>query len=142
MWQRGRFMISASVTEIVQFYHLDPMNVVWHGNYVQFFENARCALLDKLDYNYPQMDESGFVWPIVDMRVKYVAPCRFGQEITIAATLREYENRLKIDYLVTDAKTGQKLTKGFTIQVAVEKDSGEMLYRSPDFFIEKMEALL
>ena len=43
---------------------------------------------------------------------------------------------------MTDAKTGQKLTKGFTIQVAVEKHSGEMLYRSPDFFIEKMEALL
>ncbi|HAI30427.1 acyl-CoA thioesterase [Thalassospira tepidiphila] len=135
-------MLSSSVTEKVQFYHLDPMNVVWHGNYVQFFENARCALLDKVDYNYPQMDQSGFVWPVVDMRVKYVAPCHFGQEITITASLREYENRLKIDYLVTDAKTGQKLTKGFTIQVAVEKHSGEMLYRSPDFFIEKMEALL
>ncbi|MEQ8285293.1 thioesterase family protein [Thalassospira sp.] len=135
-------MISASVNETVQFYHLDPMNVVWHGNYVQFFENARCALLDEIGYNYPQMDESGFVWPIVDMRVKYVAPCRFGQKINIAATLREFENRLKIDYLVTDAQTGQKLTKGFTIQVAVDKSTGEMLYRSPDFFIEKMEALI
>ncbi|WP_033069054.1 acyl-CoA thioesterase [Thalassospira australica] len=135
-------MISASVNETVQFYHLDPMNVVWHGNYVQFFENARCALLDEIGYNYPQMDESGFVWPIVDMRVKYVAPCRFGQKINVAATLREFENRLKIDYLVTDAQTGQKLTKGFTIQVAVDKTTGEMLYRSPDFFIEKMEALL
>ncbi|WP_430475483.1 acyl-CoA thioesterase [Thalassospira lucentensis] len=135
-------MISASVNETVQFYHLDPMNVVWHGNYVQFFENARCALLDEIGYNYPQMDESGFVWPIVDMRVKYVAPCRFGQRINIAATLREFENRLKIDYLVTDAQTGQKLTKGFTIQVAVDKSTGEMLYRSPEFFIEKMDALI
>tara|TARA_E500000318_G_scaffold110911_2_gene127660 strand:- start:596 stop:1003 length:408 start_codon:yes stop_codon:yes gene_type:complete len=135
-------MISATVNETVQFYHLDPMNVVWHGNYVQFFENARCALLNEIGYNYPQMDESGFVWPIVDMRVKYVAPCRFGQKINIAATLREFENRLKIDYLVTDAQTGQKLTKGFTIQVAVDKSTGEMLYRSPDFFIEKMEALI
>ncbi|HBS23104.1 MAG TPA: acyl-CoA thioesterase, partial [Thalassospira sp.] len=66
----------------------------------------------------------------------------FGQNITITATLREYENRLKIDYLISDTKTGQKLTKGFTIQVAVEKSSGEMLYRSPDFFIAKMEALV
>ncbi len=49
-------MISASVSETIQFYHLDPMNVVWHGNYVQFFENARCALLDQIDYNYHQMD--------------------------------------------------------------------------------------
>ncbi|MFH1806780.1 MAG: thioesterase family protein [Pseudomonadota bacterium] len=135
-------MISASVHETVQFYHLDPMNVVWHGNYVQFFENARCALLDKMDYNYPQMDASGYVWPVVDMRIKYVRPCRFAQEITITATLLEYENRLKINYLVSDTKTGEKLTKGFTIQVAVEKNSGEMLYRSPDFFIARMEALV
>ncbi|PKR53129.1 acyl-CoA thioesterase [Thalassospira marina] len=134
-------MISTSVTETIQFYHLDPMNVVWHGNYVQFFEQARCALLDLIDYNYPQMDASGYVWPVVDMRVKYVRPCRFGQKIQITATLIEYENRLKISYLITDAQTGEKLTKGFTIQVAVEKASGEMLFRSPDFLIDKLETM-
>ena len=133
-------MISASVAETIQFYHLDPMNVVWHGNYVQFFENARCALLDRIDYNYPQMDESGYLWPIVDMRVKYVRPCRFGQKIKITATLKEYENRLKIDYLISDADSGEKLTKGFTIQVAVEKATGEMLFASPQCLIDKLEA--
>jgi acyl-CoA thioester hydrolase len=135
-------MITASVTETIQFYHLDPMNVVWHGNYVQFFENARCALLDQINYNYPEMDKSGYVWPVVDMRVKYVRPCKFGQKINIAATIAEYENRLKINYLISDAETGEKLTKGFTIQVAVEKASGEMLFRSPDFFIDMLEALI
>ncbi len=132
-------MISASVTETIQFYHLDPMNVAWHGNYVQFFENARCALLDQIDYNYPQMNESGYLWPVVDMRVKYVRPCRFGQKINITATLKEYENRLKIDYLITDANTGEKLTKGFTIQVAIEKTTGEMLFASPECLISKLE---
>ena len=117
------------------------MKVVWHGNYVQFFEQARCALLDLIDYNYPQMDASGYVWPVVDMRVKYVRPCRFGQKIQITATLIEYENRMKIGYLITDAQTSEKLTKGFTIQVAVEKASGEMLFRSPDFLIDKLEAM-
>ena len=135
-------MISASVTETIQFYHLDPMNVVWHGNYVQFFENARCALLNKIDYNYLQMEQSGYVWPVVDMRVKYLRPCHFGQKITITATVREFENRLKIYFLISDAKNLSKLTKGFTIQVAVDKVTGEMLYRSPDFFIEKMETLM
>ncbi len=134
-------MIRASVTETIQFYHLDPMQVVWHGNYVRFFEKARYALLEAIDYNYPRMDESGFVWPIVDMRVKYVRPCRFGQEITITARLKEYENRLKIDYLITDSASVEPLTKGFTIQVAVDKASGEMRYRSPDFLIDHLDAL-
>jgi acyl-CoA thioester hydrolase len=48
---------------------------------------------------------------------------------------------MKIGYLITDAQTSEKLTKGFTIQVAVEKASGEMLFRSPDFLIDKLEAM-
>jgi acyl-CoA thioester hydrolase len=135
-------MISASVNETIQFYHLDPMNVVWHGNYPQFFEVARCALLDKISYNYQQMEQSGYLWPVVDMRIKYLRPCLMGQKITITARLSEYENRLKIDYLICDSQSGSKLTKDMTIQVAVEKSTGEMLYRSPDCMIALVEAQL
>ncbi|WP_417782180.1 acyl-CoA thioesterase [Terasakiella pusilla] len=132
-------MISATVQIQAQFYHLDPMEVVWHGNYVRFFEQGRCALLDKLDYNYPQMRDSGYAWPIVDMRVKFVRPVRFAQVIDVCATLVEYENRLKINYLVSDAKTGEKITKGFTIQVAVDLETQEMEYESPKILFEKVK---
>ena len=133
-------MISASITTTAQFYHLDPMEIVWHGNYVRFFEQARCALLDKLDYNYPQMRESGYGWPVVDIRVKYVRPVTFAQKIVITAILKEYENRMKIDYLVTDSKTGEKLTKGFTIMVAVDMGTQEMCFVSPKIFLDKVAA--
>ena len=135
-------MISARVQIQAQFYHLDPMEVVWHGNYVRFFEQARCALLDKIDYNYPQMYESGYVWPIVDMRVKFVRPVRFAQTIDIEATLVEYENRIKINYLITDAQSGEKITKGFTIQVAVDAQTQEMLFESPPILLEKIKAIM
>lgn len=132
-------MISATVQIQAQFYHLDPMEVVWHGNYVRFFEQARCALLDKLDYNYPQMRDSGYAWPIVDMRVKFVRPVRFAQVIDVCATLVEYENRIKISYLVSDAATGEKITKGFTIQVAVDLETQEMEYESPKILFDKVK---
>lgn len=132
-------MISATVQIQAQFYHLDPMEVVWHGNYVRFFEQARCALLDKLDYNYPQMRDSGYAWPIVDMRVKFVRPVRFAQVIDVCATLVEYENRLKISYLVSDAETGEKITKGFTIQVAVDLETQEMEFESPQILFDKVK---
>ena len=45
-------MISAEIRTKAQFYDLDPMQIVWHGNYARFFEQARCALLDKIDFNY------------------------------------------------------------------------------------------
>ena len=48
-------------TEIqVQFFDLDPMEVVWHGHYVKYLEIVRCVLLDTIDYNYAQMKASGY----------------------------------------------------------------------------------
>ncbi len=135
-------MISADITVKSQFYDLDPMGIVWHGNYARFFEQARCALLDKMDFNYEQMNDSGFAWPIVDMRIKYIRPIRFAQEVKVTATLVEYENRLKIQYQITDATTEERLTRGFTIQVAIDKNSEEMLFQSPSILCRKVEALL
>jgi acyl-CoA thioester hydrolase len=135
-------MITASVTIKIQFYHLDPMKVVWHGNYMHFFEQARCDLLDKIDYNYLQMIESGFLWPIVDMRIKYICPLQFAQSILVTATIVEFENRLKIKYLITDHKTGAKLTEGFTIQVAVDAVTEKMCFETPQVFQIKVKALL
>jgi len=113
------------------FHDLDPMEIVWHGNYVKYLESARCALLDKFGYNYPQMRDSGYVWPIIDMRLKYVRPARFGQKLKIHATITEWENRLKINYLIRDATSNLTINQAYTIQVAVDLASGEMQYLCP-----------
>lgn len=130
--------ISASVDIQIQFYHLDPLEIVWHGNYPRFLEKARCALLDKIGYNYEEMRNSGYAWPIVDMRIKYVKSAYFKQVITVVAELKEYENRMVIDYRIKDAATGEVITKAQTKMVALEIESGEMLFESPDIFIQKV----
>lgn len=120
------------------FHDLDPMNIVWHGHYVKYLELARCALLATLDYDYPQMRDSGWAWPIIDVRMKYIAPVEYGRPIRIRATIVEWENRLKMDYLITDAKTGQRLHKASTIQVAVDMASHEMSWVCPPILAEKL----
>ncbi len=135
-------MISAEVSIQAQFYDLDPMQVVWHGNYARFLEQARCALLDRIGYNYPEMAASGYVFPIVDLHVKYVRPIRFGQVITVTATLAEYENRIRIDYRIRDGKTGELLTKARTMQLAVKEEGGELCFECPAVFTDKVRALL
>ena len=90
----------------VQFFDLDPMEVVWHGHYVKYLELARCALLDKIDYNYPQMKASGYAWPVIDLHLRYAASAMFGQRLKVRAEIVEWENRLKIAYLITDAASG------------------------------------
>lgn len=120
------------------FHDLDPMEIVWHGHYVKYLELARCALLSKFDYDYPQMRDSGYAWPIVDMRLKYVRPVVFGQKLRVCAEIVEWENRLKIEYRVCDAETGEKLNQAYTIQVAVDMRNREMQYVSPAVLWEKL----
>jgi acyl-CoA thioester hydrolase len=129
---------SHEITLTPAFHDLDPMNVVWHGNSVRYFEVARCALLQQIDYDYPQMRDSGYAWPVVDLRVKYVRPLVYGQSMIVRATIVEWENRLKIDYEIRDAASGQRLTKGYSIQVAVDMTTQEMLYVCPPVLLRKL----
>jgi acyl-CoA thioester hydrolase len=122
----------------VQFYDLDPMEIVWHGNYVRYLEQARCALFDKIGYNYVEMKASGFAWPIIEMQLRYAGPATFRQFLKIRAEIVEWENRLKIDYLITDAATGKRINRASTVQVAVNIDNHEMCFVSPPVLFERL----
>jgi acyl-CoA thioester hydrolase len=128
----------AEVELQVQFFDLDPMEIVWHGRYVNYLETARCALFEQLDYNYPQMKASGYAWPIIDLQIRYAAPAVFMQRIKVRATIVEWQNRLKIDYLISDADTGHRLTRASTVQVAVDAASGELCFASPPILLQKL----
>ncbi len=88
------------------------------------------------------MVASGYMWPIVDMRLKYVGSAKFTQLITVSASLVEYEHRIKINYVITDKNTGVKLTKGYTVQAAVSIESNEPQLESPAILLEKLKPCL
>jgi acyl-CoA thioester hydrolase len=122
----------------IPFHDADMMEIVWHGHYAKYFEIARCELLDRIGYNYIAMRDSGYAWPIIDLRIRYIKPAVFGQYVKVRAAIAEWENRLKIDYLITDALTGTKLVKGYTVQVAVNMRNNEMCLESPPVLLEKL----
>lgn len=124
----------------IPFHDLDPAGIVWHGNYARYFEVARCALLESIGYNYDHMMASGFIWPLIDYQARYVQAARFKQKLRVKAWFIEWEHRLKIGYLITDADTGHRITKGHTVQVAVDFKTGEMLLASPAALTRKLEA--
>ena len=128
---------SHSITVKVPFHDLDPVGIVWHGNYTKYFEIARCALLETFDYNYDEMARSGFSWPIIDLHLRYVKAARFGETLDVKATLREWEHRLRIDYLATSAD-GLRVCKGTSIQVAVDMKTNEMCLKSPDILFQRL----
>lgn len=121
----------------VSFHDCDPMGVVWHGNYFRFFEAARETLLRSINYSYGEMRASGFVWPVVDTRVKYRLPLRCEEQIDVEACISEYENRLRIDYVVRNT-AGQVTTRAHTIQVAVNTTTQAMCFVSPDILLQRL----
>jgi len=129
---------TAMVRIEVPFHDVDPAGYVWHGHYAKYFELARCALLKTFGYNYDAMLQSGYVWPIVDLQVRYLRPLRFGDEVEVQATLIEWEYRLRIEYAVRSARTQERLTKAVTTQVAVDMSNGEMCLRSPAILFERL----
>lgn len=133
-----RELPSAEVTVEVPFHDVDMMGVAWHGHYAKYCEIARCALLDTFGYNYREMEESGFSWPVIELKLRYAHPARMGQKIRIKATLREVELHLKIEYLITDAESGSRLSKGHTIMVPVDLETEKMLFGSPPILYEKL----
>ncbi len=131
-------MIRAEVELTVPFHDIDLLNIAWHGHYCKYIEIARCAMLDKIGYGYMAMKETGYVWPIVDLQLRFVRPAKFEQCIRVSADLVEWEYRMKIKYQIADAASGEVLAKGHTIQAAVDAISGEMSYASPAVFLEKL----
>ncbi len=129
---------SAEIEITVPFFDVDSLEICWHGHYIKYFELARCELLEQFDYSYTAMRDSGYAWPIIDLKVRYPRAAHFEQKIIVRAELLEWQHRLKIKYRVHDKVSGELLTKGETTQVAVNMRTQETCLRSPDVIFHKL----
>lgn len=132
-----KHLVSATATVKIPFHDVDLMAVAWHGHYVKYFEVARCLLLDKIGYNYPEMRDSGFAWPVVDLHIRYPGPARFRETISVEAAIVEWENRLRIAYTARNSE-GKRITFGHTDQVAVNIATGAMELATPAVLKQKL----
>jgi len=99
----------------VRYGETDKMGVVWHGNYIAYFEVARTAALRALGHSYRAMEESGVMMPVVEAGVTYQHPARFDDLLEITVTIREPPKaRMRFDYAIT-GPGGVPVATGFTV---------------------------
>lgn len=122
----------------VPFYDLDPMNVVWHGNYLKYLESARCDLLKKIGYDYDNMRADGVVYPIAKMDLKYIKPCKFNQVLFVETIVEELEPSLIIKYNIFDEESGEKVFSAKSMQICVDIKTGESIYSAPEGLKQKL----
>lgn len=123
----------------IPFYDVDSMRVVWHGNYVKYMENGRCSFLSKRRLPYDHMEDSGYLFPVVSIQIKYIRPCKFGQRVRLITELEPNDNILIFKYTLLDSNTGQKLMKAETKQMAIDKDTGEASFVLPDSMLRNLK---
>lgn len=125
----------------VEFYDVDSMNIAYHGNYVRFMEVGRCALLDKIGYNYTNMKDEGYAFPVVDIKVRYIKSLHFNEVARIRSSITEFENCLKVKYEIFNSK-GELCTKAESTQMVIKEAAGETMFKCPETLIKKMNALI
>ena len=131
-------MIKTTTYIEVQFYDLDPMNIVWHGNYLKYLEQARCEMFDKINYSYMDMHNDGFMFPIVKMDMKYIKSLNFGDRIRIGCELEEIDLSIIIKYTIYNDKTDEKIFTAKSMQMCVDSKTKETIYEIPKKMKEKI----
>ena len=122
----------ASVEMTVPFHDLDPMQVVWHGNHLKYFEAARQKLFDDSGVDlYRVAVDSGFLFPIVKTTVKYVHPLRFRDRIEVRAQLMDAQRRIVLRFEILRLEDGQVCARATSEQVAVRMEDQSLLFSIP-----------
>ena len=132
-------MIKTSMILDVPFYDVDPMNIVWHGNYIKYLEQARCDMFSKIGYTYMDMYNDGFMYPIAKMEFKFIKPSTFGDKLRVECELKDIEPAINIKYTIYNEETGEKIFKAKSMQICVDKHSMQSIYAEPVNLKEKIK---
>lgn len=93
----------------------DRSQVVYHGNYLRYFEFGRASLMRDAGYPYKEVEADGFVYPIIALGLDYFHPLRYDDPIWVNTRPGEMEKvRLQFDYIITHRESGAVICKGFT----------------------------
>jgi acyl-CoA thioester hydrolase len=125
--------ISTSVTLKVPYYDVDLMQIVWHGNYLKYFEVTRQALFKKYGVDLRRYTEdTRYVFPVVRSTIKHIWPLRFDDEFICTAVVKEARVKIVLDFEIKLISNGKVCAKGRSEQVAVLIPEMEMVFQIPE----------
>lgn len=102
----------------------DRSQVVYHANYLKYFEFGRASLMREASYPYKKIEESGYIYPIIKTELNYYTPLFYDDLMYIHTRPGDLELvKLQFDYLITRADDEEIVCTGYTRHCAVEAKS-------------------
>lgn len=130
---KNQLPFSHEIEGRVAFYDLDPLQIVWHGNYFNYFEDARQALLARLGVDLAgYLKQNQYSFPIARTSTKHFHPLRYADVFICKATLVEARTRIVVDFEIRLKESGKRCATGRTEQVAVKVPEMELLIFIPE----------
>ena len=135
MPEQGKPDLIAETEIAIRFNEVDALGIVWHGNYVKYFEDGREAFGEKFDLNFQKVYiNEGFVTPIVTVECNYKQSLKYGDRAIVQTRyIGSRASKIIFEYSIFRASDRVLMTTGKTVQVFVSRQ-GELFYTVPDFF--------
>jgi acyl-CoA thioester hydrolase len=119
-------------TRRVPFHDLDPLQIVWHGNYLKYFDIARFGLFKQAGLDlYQYFLTRQLIFPVTRSSAKHIVPLRYDDEFVCRATVTEAVYKIAMSFDIRLAVNGQICTRGKSEQVAVKMPEMEMQFEVP-----------
>ena len=100
-------MIQSRVNVTVRYAETDMMGIVYHANYLPWFEVGRTTLLKEIGVPYRRLEEEGFRLPVLEVSAKYLRPAVYDDTVEIVTTIRERPLlRVRLEY---EVRRGEEL---------------------------------
>ncbi len=126
--------LKASKILDIRFSEVDSMNVVWHGSYMLYFEDAREAFGEKFDLTYMGYFDHGYFAPLVEMNFEWKKPIRYGMHPRIDIIYCPTRSaKVVFDYEIHDTEDESLIAAGHSVQVFMDTNYQLQLY-SPQFY--------
>ena len=120
----------------IRFSEVDSMNVVWHGSYMLYFEDARELFGQKYDLTYMGFFDHGYFAPLVEMNFQWKRPIKYGMRPRIDIIYRPtISAKIVFDYEIRDPEDETLFATGHSVQVFMDTHYQLVLY-SPEFYDE------
>jgi acyl-CoA thioester hydrolase len=113
-------MLQSSSQVTVRYAETDMMGIVYHGNYLPWFEVGRTNLLKEFGVPYRELEKEGYFLPVLEVQAKYHCPAVYDDTVTIITTLREKPSlRITLEYEVRRDDT--LLVTGKTVHAFIDR---------------------
>ena len=91
-------MFTSQTTIRVRYAETDQMQVVYHGNYAQYFEVARAECIRELGFTYKDMEAMGIMMPIVELHTKFLRPAHYDEQLTVKVILKDLPTDHRVEF--------------------------------------------